>query len=182
MLKPSDKWRWYYSDSEGYLMLDLGEEMVFRTNLSRNLLVDCAFAENHFSVDDASDYQTYKECVSGLDLPEPRKVELALYCVAAKRFHKPVQPRSWFFDYQQSDDELAPQEGDMVSLLNGHNQGYFIVLEVGESASLCALVDLQPFILTGSKTLEFGQVIKVMHDRMALANHILQPESVALVG
>lgn len=182
MLKPSDKWSWYYSDSEGYLMLDLGEDMVFRTNLNRNLLVDCAFSDNHFTVDDASDYQSYKERIVGLKLPEPRKVELALYCVAAKRFHKPVQPKSWFFDYQQLEMESNPQEGDIISLVNEYGQGYFIVLEVGESASLCALVDLTPFILNGSKTLEFGQVIKVMHDRMTLANHILQSELIALVG
>ncbi|EGU57677.1 hypothetical protein VITU9109_22691, partial [Vibrio tubiashii ATCC 19109] len=33
MLKPSDKWTWYYDDSEGHLMLDLGDDMVFKTNL-----------------------------------------------------------------------------------------------------------------------------------------------------
>ncbi|MGL5654735.1 MAG: cell division protein ZapC, partial [Vibrio sp.] len=92
MLKPSDKWSWYYSDREGYLMLNLGADMLFRTNLSRNLLVDCAFIENHFTVDDASDFQLYKEQIVSLPLSEPRQAELALYCIAAKRFHKPVQP------------------------------------------------------------------------------------------
>ncbi|MEI8670936.1 cell division protein ZapC [Vibrio sp. SA48] len=181
MLKPSDKWNWYYSDSEGYLMLDLGDEMVFKTNLSRNLLVDCAFVNNHFSVDDASAFQTYREQISYLSLSEPRQAELALYCVAAKRFHKPVQPKSWFFDYQGQG--FAPCEGDVVQLLNNCNQGYFIVLETGDCASLCALVDLQPFVLNaGSKQLEFGQVIKVMHDRMSCANHILLEEHIALVS
>ncbi|WP_165311336.1 cell division protein ZapC [Vibrio ziniensis] len=180
MLKPSDKWNWYYSDSEGYLMLELGDEMVFRTNLSSNLLVDCAFASNQFTVDDASDYQTYKERIDYLNLSEPRKVELVLYCVAAKRFHKPVQPKSWFFDYQSSG--YSPDEGEIVSLVNGNGQGYFIVLEVGDNASLCALVDLEDFVLNSSKQLCFGQVIKVMHDRMASANQILLPQPMALVG
>ncbi|MDW6016962.1 cell division protein ZapC [Vibrio plantisponsor] len=180
MLKPSDKWNWYYSDSEGYLMLELGEDMVFRTNLSSNLLVDCAFASNQFTVDDASDYQTYKERIDCLNLIEPRKVELVLYCVAAKRFHKPVQPKSWFFDYQSSG--YSPEEGEIVSLVNSNGQGYFIVLEVGDSASLCALVDLEDFALNGSKQLRFGQVIKVMHDRMASANQILLPQPMAMVG
>ncbi len=180
MLKPSDKWNWYYSDSEGYLMLELGDDMVFRTNLSSNLLVDCAFASNQFTVDDASDYQTYKERVDYLNLSEPRKVELVLYCVAAKRFHKPVQPKSWFFDYQSSG--YSPEEGEIVSLVNSNGQGYFIVLEVGDNASLCALVDLEDFVLSGSKQLRFGQVIKVMHDRMASANQILLPQPMALVG
>lgn len=180
MLKPSDKWTWYYSDSEGYLMLDLDEDMVFRTNLSRNLLVDCAFERHPFSVDDASDYQTYKEQIAYLPLSEPRKAELGLYCVAAKRFHKPVQPKSWFFDYQGNGYE--PDIGDVVSLTNSYNHGHFIVLEVGENASLVALVDLEPFSLNGSKSLEFGQVIKVMHDRMACANHVLIPHTIAMVG
>ncbi|MFV0446909.1 MAG: cell division protein ZapC [Vibrio sp.] len=180
MLKPSDRWNWYYSDSEGYLMLELGEDMVFRTNLSSNLLVDCAFSSNQFTVDDASDYQTYKERIDCLNLNEPRKVELVLYCVAAKRFHKPVQPRSWFFDYQSSG--FSPEEGEIVSLVNSHGRGYFIVLEVGDNASLCALVDLNDFSLNASKQLRFGQVIKVMHDRMASANQILLPQLMAMVG
>lgn len=180
MLKPSDKWNWYFSDDEGCLMLDLGDEMVFRTNLKRSLLVDCAFSDCHFTVDDASAFQTYKERINGLDISEPRKAELSLYCVAAKRFHKPVQPKSWFFDHQG--EGYQPVEGDMVTLLNGHNDGSFIVLEVGESASLCASAGLEAFYLNGSKSLEFGQVIKVMHDRMACANHLSMPLPIAMVG
>lgn len=35
MLKPSDTWIWYMDESENSLMLDLGDDMVFKTNLSR---------------------------------------------------------------------------------------------------------------------------------------------------
>ncbi|MGL4830245.1 MAG: cell division protein ZapC [Vibrio sp.] len=180
MLKPSDKWSWYYSDSEGYLMLNLGDEMLFRTNLSRNLLVDCAFIENHFTVDDASDFQLYKERITCLPLSEPRKAELALYCVAAKRFHKPVQPKSWFFDSQGIG--YSPEQGELLSLHNVLNDGVFIALEVGENATLCAYTDLVPFALNDSKTLEFGQVIKVMHDRMSDANTLFFTQQMAMVG
>jgi cell division protein ZapC len=181
MLKPNDKWTWYYDDTEQHLMLDLGDTMVFKTNLPRKLIVECAIGINEFSVDDASAYQTYKEQISLLGLSEPRQAELALYCAAAKRFHKPVQPKSWFFDCQSS-DEIAPEEGDFVHLCNGYSEGYFIVLEVGESASLCASVNLYEFELNGVKSLEFGQAIKVMHDRMKLANHHFQLQSIAMVG
>ncbi|TON15383.1 cell division protein ZapC, partial [Vibrio parahaemolyticus] len=54
MLKPSDKWNWYFDEHKACLMLDLGEEMIFQTNLSRKLLVNCAFSKNEFTVDDAS--------------------------------------------------------------------------------------------------------------------------------
>lgn len=45
MLKPSDKWNWYFDEHKACLMLDLGEEMIFQTNLSRKLLVNCAFSK-----------------------------------------------------------------------------------------------------------------------------------------
>jgi len=181
MLKPSDKWTWYYDDSEEHLMLDLGNDMVFKTNLPRKLIVDCAIGINEFSVDDASAYQTYKEQIALLGLSEPRQAELSLYCVAAKRFHKPVQPKSWFFDCL-SDGQTTPEEGDLICLSNSLNEGYFIVLEVGESASLCASVCLDGFELSGSKSLKFGQAIKVMHDRLTVANHLFHAQPIALVG
>lgn len=181
MLKPSDKWSWYYDDKEEHLMLDLGDSMVFKTNLSRKLVVDCAFGTNEFSVDDASAFQTYKEQIAHLELSEPRQAELALNCLAAKRFHKPVQPKSWFFDSLSSGDcEL--EEGDFVQLSTASNSGIFIVLEVGECASLCASVSLEPFLLSGSKALEFGQAIKVMHDRMLPVIHQIHTQPVAMAG
>ncbi|WP_070963410.1 cell division protein ZapC [Vibrio sonorensis] len=181
MLKPSDKWTWYYDDREGTLMLDLGDDMIFQTNLSRKLIVDCAIGINEFSVEDAAAFMTYREQISALPLSEPRQAELALYCVAAKRFHKPVQPKSWFFD-SLCDGENHLQEGDFVQLSNQYGQGLFIVLEVGSSASLCASVQIEEFALNGSKSLVFGQSIKVMHDRMQMVNLNVPAIPMALVG
>lgn len=183
MLKPSDKWTWYYDDTEQHLMLDLGDDIIFRTNLSKKLIVDCAIGINEFSVDDASAFQTYREQISFLNLSEARQAELTLYCTAAKRFHKPVQPKSWFFT-PVIDGGYIPQEGDFVQLSNDHNDGFFIVLEVGDNASLCALVCTDDFMLDGMKLLEFGQAIKVMHDRMSNANSVLTQglHSMALVS
>ncbi len=181
MLKPNDKWTWYYDDGEGYLMLDLGQDMVFKTNLSQKLIVECAQGVNEFSVDDASAFQTYKEQVGFLALSQPRQAELLLYCVAAKRFHKPVQPKSWFFD-RRSDGSYVPQEGDLVSLANGYGENHCIVLEVGDNASLCASINLDEFSLNGSKTLKFGEAIKVMHDRMVCINHEFLVQPIAMVG
>jgi cell division protein ZapC len=143
-------------------------------------LVNCAFSENEFTVDDASAFQTYNERIRCLDINEYRQAELTLYCVAAKRFHKPVQPKSWFFDAQACDHE--PEEGDMVFLTNQHSEGVFIVLEAGDTSSLCAYVGQEEFLLNGSKALGFGQPIKVMHDRMSCANHLFIMTPMAMVG
>ncbi|WP_233902727.1 cell division protein ZapC [Vibrio campbellii] len=161
-------------------MLDLGEEMIFQTNLCRKLLVNCAFSDNEFTVDDASAFQTYNERIRCLDINEYRQAELTLYCVAAKRFHKPVQPKSWFFDAQCDGHE--PEEGDMVFLTNRYSEGVFVVLEPGETSSLCAYVGQEAFLLDGNKTLQFGQPIKVMHDRMVCANHLFMMAPMAMVG
>jgi len=165
MLKPSDKWSWYFCDKEGHLMLDLGAEMLFKTNYASKVLVDCAFSNNDFTIDDAGDYQTFYESISLLPLIEARKAELILNCVAAKRFYKPVQPKSWFFD-TQGDQVVEPQEGNIVSLSNSHNDGHFVVIESGCHSSLCICVEQDGFALSPNKILNFSDVIKVMHDRM----------------
>jgi cell division protein ZapC len=181
MLKPSDKWNWYFCPNEGHLMLDLGNDMIFKTNLPEKLLVECAFAAPaQFTVDDASDYQTYRECVSLLDLSEPRQAELVLNCVAAKRFHKPVQPKSWFFESQRV--LHTPEEGEVVKLNNRLNSGYFMVLEMGENSSLCSCVELDGFKLNEGKELPFGQPIKVMHDRMQSSYFDFVSQPIAMVG
>jgi cell division protein ZapC len=166
MLKPSDKWNWYFCEKEGHLMLDLGDDLVFRSNLCQKLLVECAYHSSQFTVDDASDFQIFKESVERLDLPESYKAQLILNCVAAKRFHKPVQPKSWFFNHQVYGD-FVPCIGSIVQLVNDYDEGLFIVLDVGDNASLCARVELDEFQLTTSKGLGFSEAIKVMHDRMA---------------
>lgn len=180
MLKPNDTWTWYFEEQSSSLMLDLGQDMLFQTNLVRKLLVDCAFGQNEFTVDDASAFQTYKEQIQYLGLSEPRQAELTLYCVAAKRFHKPVQPKSWFFDHRG--EGYQPIEGDIISLVNEYGEANFIVLEVGDSASLCISVSRDGFTLTSSKVLKFGDSIKVMHDRMACANHSFTSNPIALVS
>ncbi|WED23167.1 cell division protein ZapC [Vibrio sp. JC009] len=180
MLKPRDTWNWYFDKCESALMLDLGNDMLFRVNLPQKMLVDCAFHYSDFNVDDASAYQIFQEQTEQLDLSEPRQAELVLNCVAAKRFHKPVQPKSWFFDRQG--EGYQPQEGDIVHLQNRLSSGYFMVVEVCDNASLCAFIEQDEFSLDGVKSLQFGQPIKVMHDRMECANHVFEEPLVALVG
>ena len=180
MLKPSDTWMWFFEERENALMLDLGNDMLFKVNLPKKLLVDCAHTDNEFTVDDASAFQTYKQQASLLDLSKPRQAELVLNCVAAKRFHKPVQPKSWFFDSQG--EGYVPNEGDIVHLHNRYSEGYFMVIEVCESASLCAYIEQNDFLLDGKKSLSLGQPIKVMHDRTLCANHNFAEMPVALVG
>lgn len=180
MLKPSDTWTWYYDNKAQSLMLDLGMDMVFCVNLPHKVLVEGAFSECKFSVDDASAYQMFVEHISYLPLSEPRKVELALNCVAAKRFHKPMLPKSWFFE-TQSDAGYAPEEGEVISLKNDLGEGRFIIVENYECASMCMLVDMDAFALNPTKYMAFCEPIKVMHDRMA-PMQVVNSSYYAMVG
>ncbi len=180
MLKPSDQWHWYYDTDLDRLMLNLGEDMLFKTQLAKKSLVNCALRDNEFTVDDASAYQTFKEACDFLDLNPYRKTELTLYCLASMRFHKPVQPKSWFFIPQFS--TFTPQQADIVCLETETDKGLFIVLEVGDSSSLCACVDIEGCQLNQAKSLAFGETIKVMHDRMLLTQLGQDAHPVAMVG
>ncbi|GAM70037.1 hypothetical protein JCM19236_5584 [Vibrio sp. JCM 19236] len=80
------------------MMLEISEEMVFRADLPRKVLVESAFKPQPFSVEDAHLYEMFQHSVRGLDISVPRQAELILKAVTVKRFHKPVQPKSWFFD------------------------------------------------------------------------------------
>ncbi|MGF1687875.1 cell division protein ZapC [Photobacterium japonica] len=164
MLKPNNSWMWYYDQHNDALMLDLGEEMIFRVAIPTKHLVPCAFAKTVFTVDDATTYQTYIESLHQLDLSAPRKAELALNAVAASRFHKPLMPKSWFF--QEQSRGVEPSNGDVVTLTTEFGEANYVVIENSGCASLCMMADVAPITLTVSKEMAFCEVIKVMNNRM----------------
>ena len=151
-----------------------------KANLKTKDLIPCAFQTNQFNVEDAQAFHTFRDSIATLPLNEPRQAELNLNCVAAKRFHKPVQPKSWFFDAGNGVD--IPCEGMLVQMQNSLNQGIFIVVEAGDNASICALVDLEDFQLNGYKTLKFGDMVKVMHDRMTHIEYVEVAQPISMVS
>ncbi|MGF1726403.1 cell division protein ZapC [Photobacterium nomapromontoriensis] len=181
MLKPNNSWEWYYDQQNDALMLDLGDEMVFRVAIPTKHLVPCAFTKTDFTVDDATVYQTYLESLSGLALSAPRKAELALNAVTASRFHKPMMPKSWFFLEKRAG--CNPESGDIVTLQTELGQANYLIIENSGCASLCMMADVEPLALTSTKDMQFCDIIKVMNDRMEVFE---QPQemtiSFALVG
>ena len=164
MLKPCESWKWYYDKSYKALMLDLGQNMAFRANIPSFMLVDCAQRKSEFTVEDASSFYLFEEKIQMLDLPEARKAELILNCVATRRFHKPMQPRSWFFDSHSK--MYQPKDAEFVFFSNQLSKAFFIVVETNQDTSICLSAELQEFRLTESKSLSFCQAIKVMNDRL----------------
>ncbi|AMG31872.1 cell division protein ZapC [Grimontia hollisae] len=165
MLKPSNVWKWYFDDEAQTLMLDLGQEMVFRVAIDKKHLIPDAFIDTPFSVDDASLFQTYSDAVSALPLTSPRKAELVLNAVAAKRFHKPLLPKSWFFQAQAGN--ISPDIGAIVELKTEYGSEAFLVIENAGTASLCMHASETPLMLNDTKNMRFCEAIKVMNDRLS---------------
>ncbi|OZS42647.1 cell division protein ZapC [Photobacterium sanguinicancri] len=164
MLKPNNSWKWYFDQQHNSLMLSLGKDMVFRTAIPAKFLITCAMQENTFTVDDATAFETFKSSIEHLDLPKPRKAELALNAVAAGRFHKPMMPKSWFFQTQSHGYE--PEQGEIVTLATETGHGKFIVIENSGSASLCMLAEQETLALNSTKEMNYCDTIKVMNDRI----------------
>lgn len=169
MLKPTDAWKWYFDPTLQSLMLDLGEEMVFRVAIEKKHLIPDAFASGSFSVVDAALFQKYWDTADKLDLPTPRKAELALNAVAARRFHKPLLPKSWFFSSQLS--PTTPKIGDLAKVVTKGVSALILLIENEGNASLCMLAQEQPLVLSEEKTMHFCEPIKVMNDRLLILNN-----------
>ncbi len=181
MLKPNNSWKWYFDDSCQSLMLDLGHDMVFRVQMPAKDLVPDAYISNPFTVDDASLFQTFNEAVRYLPLSGPRKAELALNAVAAYRYHKPILPKSWFFE--NLSEGYEPEMGELVMLQTEYSAAPFLLVENAGTASLCMYAGEETFQLDGRKSLDFCQPIKVMNDRVAVVSaQMLADPSYALVG
>ncbi|WP_407333076.1 cell division protein ZapC [Enterovibrio sp. 27052020O] len=165
MLKPNNAWKWYFDQEAQALMLDLGENMVFRVAIDSKHLIPDAFIDTPFSVDDASLFQAYSDAVSVLPLSGPRRAELVLNAVAANRFHKPLLPKSWFFHEQEGHSAAAA--GSIVTLKTEHGSEPFLVIENAGIASLCMHAGESPLALTESKQMRFCEAIKVMNDRLS---------------
>ncbi|HIF9447877.1 TPA: cell division protein ZapC [Photobacterium damselae] len=179
MLKPNDSWMWYFDQQEDALMLDLGDEMVFRVATPKKFFTPEAYNTQTFTVDDADVYQCFKESITHLDISLPRKAELGLNAVAVARFHKPVMPKSWFF--ASSSVDYQPELGELITLQTEFGQAQFLVIETGDCASLCMQATIEPLTLNSSKEMTFCEVIKVMNDRI-IPFSAEQEDYLALVG
>jgi cell division protein ZapC len=178
VLSPNSLWKWYFDTEMNSLMLDLGSDMIFRVALASKLLTPEAKISDVFNVDDMEAYQNIKENTAHLPLSDARKCELALNAVAARRFHKPVMPKSWFFIHQVGSE---PKQGEVIQLTTVYGTAHYIIIENNGSASLCMLADVNSLSLDSIKKMDFCETIKVMNNRMGPYS-IKESLDLALVG
>ncbi|ELO28405.1 hypothetical protein SEEC0006_02135 [Salmonella enterica subsp. enterica serovar Choleraesuis str. 0006] len=84
--------------------------------------------------------------------------------LVAIRYLKPQMPKSWHF--VAHGEMWTPGTGDAASvwLSDTAEQVNLLVVEPGENAALCLLA--QPGVVIAGRTMQLGDAIKIMNDRL----------------
>ena len=173
--RPTDSWRWFFDSEYDSLMLEVSSDMLFRSCYSSKMLIPDVFTEFSFSVGDATAYYLFYDSCQSLALSDSQKIELSINAIVASNFLKPQMPKSWYFSQQPM--LYNPKVADIVevNLQESGQRVCLLVVEAGENASLCIIA--QPTFIAMNKTFYFSEAIKVMNDRLALAQSFIKTEN-----
>lgn len=176
ILVPDNSWLWHFDEQTDRLLLDLSDDLQFATTLRGKQLTADAKQASAFSLDDTSHYYHLLECIGELPFSEPERVQVVLNAIAMIRFAKPQMPQSWFFR-EFNLLRQAPLFGEVVTLASADGYHDFLVIEPGQTASVCLLMNGR-VPLDDEKCLHANQSIKVMNNRLipfaAVCNQLLR--------
>lgn len=161
MLKPLSDWYWFSENSQ--LMLSMGNEWQCTTAYGQNHIVDLPKSDQLFSIRDTECYLALSDSLFACDrqFSDAQLTHILINATAAIIFHKPVTPKSWFFD--EVDSYGAHHR--LARLGNKFNSGIVVVLTDEHSLVTCMLISPR-LQLNETKYLAQFDLIKVAKNRL----------------
>jgi len=167
-IKPNKNWKWNFCQSKNRLTLDMGDDMIFVSAFEKRHLVNDAFNRAFISVEQSEDFTLFVEKLEQqLPVPDDFLYQIALNCLVAKSFYKPLMPKSWFFNQvpMLSNALLS----NVVKLQSSIEERHYVIVESNLNASTLMLIE-KSHNLNDVKALNQFDLIKVMNDRLIPVN------------
>jgi cell division protein ZapC len=161
MLQPMSDWYWFSENN--HLMLSMGKEWQCTTAYGQQHIVDLPKSHQLFSLSDTECYLTLanKLFASSGQFSEAQLTHILINATAAIMFHKPVSPRSWFFD----EIEFFGFHHRLARVANKLNSGVILVLTDEQALVTCMLISSK-LQLNEKKCLRQFDLIKLAKTRL----------------
>lgn len=161
MLQPRSDWYWFSENSR--LMLSMGKEWQCTTAYGQQQIIDLPKSNQLFSLSDSECYLTFADhlITSGGQFTEAQLTHILINVTAAIMFHKPVSPKSWFFD----EIESFGCHHRLARVSNRFNSGIVLVLTDEQTLVSCMLISSK-LQLNENKVLRQFDLIKIAKNRL----------------
>jgi cell division protein ZapC len=161
MLQPSSDWYWFSENSR--LILSMGEEWQCTTAYGQKQIIDLPKSHQLFNLSDTECYLSLGEhlMASSGEFSDAQLSHILINATAAMMFHKPVSPKSWFFDEVES----FGFHHRLARVANKYNSGVVLVLIDEQSLATCMLIS-QKLQLNENKDLRQFDLIKLAKTRL----------------
>lgn len=162
MLQPMSDWYWFSENNR--LMLSMGKEWQCTTAFGQQQIIDLPKSKQLFNLTDTECYLTFANHLidSGGQFSDAQLTHILINATAATMFHKPVSPKSWFFD----EIESFGFHHRLARVSNKINSGVVLVLTDEHSLATCMLISSK-LQLNENKTLNQFDLIKLAKTRLA---------------
>jgi len=154
---------WYWFSENSRLMLSMGKEWQCTSAYGQQQIIDLPKSDQLFSLSDTECYLTLANhlLASGGQFSDAQLTHILINATAAMMFHKPVTPKSWFFD----EIESFGFHHRLARVVNKFNTGVVLVLTDEHSLATCMLISSK-LQLNENKSLRQFDLIKIAKTRL----------------
>ena len=161
MLQPMSDWYWFSENSR--LKLSMGKEWQCTTAFGQQQIIDLPKSQQLFNLSDTECYLSFAHhlLASGGQFSDAQLTHILINATAAIMFHKPVPPKSWFFD----EIESFGFHHRLARVANKFNSGVVLVLTDEQALVTCMLISSK-LQLNENKFLRQFDLIKLAKTRL----------------